>query len=124
MLPDIDLEWGGDLGVSSIGDLLVSSESVSLQQRLCRRLLTNPGDYIWNLDYGGGLPKFIGSPASAANIEAVIRAQIQLESSILQSPSPQITTILSDVANGYFTTTIKYTDPSTQHPSVLNISLG
>ena len=43
---DIFHEWGSDLVVGSGGDLALASGSAVVSQRVCRRLLTNPGDYI------------------------------------------------------------------------------
>ena len=72
-MDDIFHEWGSDLVAGSGGDLLLATGSVVVSQRVSRRLLTNPGDYIWNLDYGGGLAQFVGLPAKSADIEAVIK---------------------------------------------------
>src|ERR1700753_4325599 len=97
---DIYHEWGSDLVVGSSGDLALSSGPAVVNQRVCRRLLTNPGDYIWNLDYGGGLSQFVGLPAKSADIEAVITNQLLLESAIPTTPSPQVTTSVVDPTNG------------------------
>ena len=73
---DIFHQWGSDLTVSSSGDLAISAGSDTVSQRVYRRLLTNPGDYIWNLDYGGGFAQFVGTPTNNTDIEAVIRTQL------------------------------------------------
>jgi phage baseplate assembly protein W len=75
-MDDIFLTWAGDLSVGSTGDLALVAGSDMTNQRVCRRLLTNGGDYIWQLDYGGGLARFVGTPADPADIEAVIRTQL------------------------------------------------
>ncbi|GBR54796.1 phage tail protein [Neokomagataea thailandica NBRC 106555] len=65
------------------GDLILSDRSVSLvsgieetKQRLLRRLLTIAGEYIWQLDYGAGLPKLVGEIVDKEGLEAIIRQQI------------------------------------------------
>lgn len=106
---DLAHEWAGDLGVSPSGDLATVASDDAVGQRVYRRLLTNPGDYIWNLQYGGGLSLFIGAPANPGDIEAVVREQLSNEASVAQSPMPQVETRLTDAANGYVVTTVTYT---------------
>ncbi len=52
---DLSHQWGDDLTVGPTGDMALVTGSVFGQQRVLRRLMTNPGDYIWQLDYGAGL---------------------------------------------------------------------
>jgi hypothetical protein len=73
---DIAHQWGSDLMVGPTGDVAVAGPAAVGRQRLLRRLLTNPGEYIWQPDYGAGLSRFIGQPANALQIRAVIRSQI------------------------------------------------
>src|ERR1700739_2948205 len=89
-MADLSHLWGSDLQVSPTGDLALATGTALTQQRILRRLLTNPGDYIWQLDYGAGLPRFVGTPGAAAGIQAVIRGQICLEPSVAQAPEPVI----------------------------------
>lgn len=121
---DLFHEWGSDLTVGSAGDLALSTGSDTVNQRVCRRLLTNAGDYLWNLDYGGGLAQFVGTPANAAEIEAIIRTQLALEAAVPTTPAPQISTSVVDAANGYVVATITYADQSSMAPVQLNISAG
>jgi phage baseplate assembly protein W len=118
---DIFLEWGGDLDVGSTGDLALVAGYDTTSQRVRRRLLTNAGDYIWQLDYGGGLAQFVGTPAKPADIEAVIRAQLSLESAVSSSPLPQVGVKIGDMANGLVVADITYVDASTGSSSQLNI---
>ena len=62
--------------VGVTGDISVASGPLLGQQRVLRRLLTNPGEYIWQLDYGAGLARFIGQPVNPSQITAVIRSEI------------------------------------------------
>ena len=107
---DIFLEWGGDIAAGAGGDVAVADGADMQRQRVCRRLLTNAGDYIRNLDYGGGLGQFVGRPASPPEIEAVVRSQLALEAAIPQSPAPEVSTTIGDMAAGAVTTTIAIPD--------------
>ena len=87
---DINHTFGGDLAVDVSGDLATASGRALGQQRVLRRLLTNAGDYIWQLTYGAGLPSMIGTPADAAAIAGLVRSQIFLEGAVGQTPTPVI----------------------------------
>ncbi|MDR3532813.1 MAG: hypothetical protein P4L90_19945 [Rhodopila sp.] len=119
---DIFHEWGGDLVVGSYGDLALVSGSDVISQRVCRRLLTNSGDYLWSLDYGGGLAQFVGTPTTPADIEAVIRTQLGLEPAVPAAPAPQIAARVVDAADGYVVANITYADPSSDLPVQLNVT--
>lgn len=121
---DIFHEWGTDLVAGSSGDLALSTGSDTVNQRVFRRLLTNSGDYIWNLNYGGGLGQFVGTPANPADIEAVVRTQLALETAVPTTPAPQVSASIADAANGYVVATITYADPSSTAPIQLNVSTG
>ena len=118
---DIFHEWGSDLAVGNGGDLALSTGSDVIKQRVCRRLLTNPADYLWNLDYGGGLGQFVGLPANLADIEAIIVNQLLLETAVPTTPEPQVTITSADIANGFITASITYSDPTSQHPLTFNV---
>ena len=45
-MPDISQLIGADLAVSATGDLLTSTSIALSQERVLRRLMTNPGDYL------------------------------------------------------------------------------
>jgi hypothetical protein len=121
---DIFHEWGSDLVAGSGGDILLATGSVMVSQRVSRRLLTNPGDYIWNLDYGGGLAQFVGLPAKSADIEAVIINQLLLETAVPTTPAPQVTTTVVDTTNGSVVANITYADPTSQQSVTLNVNTG
>src|SRR5579864_3694785 len=82
--------FGQDLMLGATGDLQAADSVLLSQQRILRRLMTNPGDYIWEPTYGAGLPAMIGKPFDLAAVTALIRAQMFLESSVQQQPPPQI----------------------------------
>jgi hypothetical protein len=119
---DIFHDWGGDIGVGNGGDLALATGSDVVNQRICRRLLTNPGDYLWSLDYGGGLGQFVGLPANSANIKAIIVSQLLLETAVPTTPEPQVTITVADVAGGFVTASITYSDPISQRPITLDVS--
>ena len=120
-MPDLSHTFGGDLAVSANGDLL-TADSLSLsQQRVLRRLLTNPGDYIWQPNYGAGLPAMIGQPISVAAVQSTIIAQMYLERTVMRNPAPVVT--VSPLANGMFVQ-IQYTEADSQLPTVLRFSVN
>lgn len=98
---------GGDLEVSATGDLRVASGTEAGQQRVLRRLLTNPGDYIWHLEYGAGVPRLVGDTATAAQVSAAIRGQMLLERGVSQSPEPVVD--IEEISGG-LTCGVRYND--------------
>ena len=84
-----------DVSPSASGDLLTTDDPTN---RILRRLLTNPGDYIWHPEYGAGLPSRIGTVVNEAELAALIREQMFLEPAVSHSPEPEITLTL--IPNG------------------------
>jgi hypothetical protein len=110
MAVDLAHWFGQDLNAAASGDLLTVDGTAKGQQRVLRRLLTNGGDYIWEVAYGAGLAAKIGQPFDASACEAVIRSQIFLEACVSRTPAPVIS--VSEIANGLFVQ-IQYTDSDT-----------
>jgi phage baseplate assembly protein W len=136
---DVFHMWGSDLVagpintaagvVNSTGDLLTvggtdleQSGQGKTVQRLLRRLLTNPGEYMWQPGYGAGLGRFLGQPISVPVITAVIRSQIFLEAAVAQSPAPVIT--VTALKNGTVSCRILYTDALTGKPTPVQFVIG
>lgn len=119
-MDDLYHYWGNDLTVSATGDLLAVEGSVRGQQRVLRRLLTNPGDYIFHPDYGAGLPARVGDTLDIPKLRALIRGQMLLEEAVSSTPPPEIT--LQPIANGV-SCRIQYTDAASGEPVVLSFSL-
>ncbi len=100
------------------------------QQRVLRRLLTNPatattpGDYIFEPDYGAGLPSFLGQPLDAQKITAAIRSQMMLEDSVAATPAPVITITQLSANNTAFGVGIAYNDADTRKPVTLSFTVG
>ena len=83
------------------------------QQSVLRRLLTNPGDYIWHPEYGAGLPQKIGSVLSVADIKSVVAQQLALEASVAPNPPAQLTVGASPNEPGLVAIGIQYWDAAT-----------
>ena len=121
MPPDISHVFGEDLVVSANGDLLLA-DSVNLSnQRILRRLLTNPGDYIWHPTYGAGLPATIGMPVDVETVKAIIIAQIFLEETVMRTPQPVIT--VQSFPNGMFVQ-ITYTEADSGQTVTLSFDVN
>ena len=118
-------QWGSDLAVGATGDLQIANNTELGQQRVLRRLLTNPGDYIWQSNYGAGLAQFIGAPANPLQIQAVIRSQIFKEPTVAQTPEPVINVDLSpEEAIGSIYVSIRYVDSSNGQTQTLAFSVS
>lgn len=123
-LVDINHYIGGDVSISSTGDLQGCDGLLRSQQRVLRRLLTNPGDYIFQLTYGAGLQQYIGKNTKAEEIETLIQSQLALEDSVAQEPAPVVlvTPISGGVTGGVYIQ-IQYKDASTGEQTSLNFNV-
>lgn len=121
-MPDIAHQFGNDLTLSPTGDLATSDGTQLGQERVLRRLLTNPQEYLWHLEYGAGLPGFVGQPANIARIRAVTRTQMYRESVVARTPASQISVKVN--ANGTVTMNIIYADAPTQQNVTLTFNLA
>jgi phage baseplate assembly protein W len=115
--------WGSDLQRGNTGDLMPVSSTERGQQRIIRRLLTNPGDYIFQPDYGAGLPAYIGQTVDMGKILSLIRSQISLEDCVAQTPAPEITIKQLPTELSGFTVTIAYNDAVTNTPQILSFNV-
>lgn len=120
-MADIFHYWRQDIRTSASGDLLAVTGSELGRQRILRRLLTNPGAYIFHPDYGAGLPAYIGKTLDARAIEGVIRSQIMLEGAVAPTPIPAIT--VRPLNDGIFVD-IAYTDANTGEPIRLSFDVN
>lgn len=122
---DISQYVGGDLSPSGTGDLQAANGTLRGQQRVLRRLLTNPGDYIFHPEFGAGLPQYVGQPADIAKIRALIRGQILLEDAVAKTPAPviNVTPIRGGVSGG-IAVSIKYHDAASGQPVTLNFNVS
>lgn len=118
---DIFHNIGVDVLSSVTGDLQPVDGTVRGQQRVLRRLLTNPGDYIWHTDYGGGLGQRVGDVSDIPAITSLIRAQLQLEEGVAQTPEPQIAVA---AIQGGISVSIRYTDTDSKTPQTLSFNVN
>jgi hypothetical protein len=124
VINDLNHFWGNDLSPGVTGDLATVSGTLLGQQRVLRRLLTNPGDYIFHPDYGAGLPGFIGRTLDVGKVVAVIRSQILLEPSVAKTPAPQITVQQLPADLTGLAVTIAYNDADSNTPVVLSFNVS
>jgi len=110
----------GDLERSSTGDLRAVCGSDRTKQRILRRLLTNPGDYIFHPEYGAGLGSKVGEAVSPGEWRALISGQILLEEAVSNDPPPVVDLGLIE---GGVSVSITYTDATTGMPELLNFDL-
>lgn len=121
-MPELAHSFGHDLVVSATGDLALSSGTQEGQERVLRRLLTNPGDYVWHGDYGAGLARFLGQPIAASRIAAVSRSQMFKEAAVARSPAPTIE--VAGSPDGTVVETITYVDANTGASVPLTLPIG
>jgi phage baseplate assembly protein W len=121
-MPDANLLWGTDLDISATGDIATTTASALGMQRVLRRLLTNPGDYIWQPDYGGGLAQYVGVPADISAIKARIRSQIFMEAAVARLPEPAID--VQGTTDGSVYVSIRYVDSTSGQTQILSFSVS
>jgi len=118
-MADLFHYFSGDLQFASNGDLQVVQSVQESQQRILRRLLTNQLDYWWHGEYGAGLPSYVGKPVNKSAMETLIKTQMYLEQSVVQSPQPQVT--YNDFFAG-LSALIQYVETDTQQQQTLSFS--
>jgi hypothetical protein len=124
LLRDLDHYIGGDLSASSGGDLATASGLNQSQQKVLRRLLTNPGDYILHPEYGAGLGRYIGQTMNIPEMQSLILGQMLLEDSVASSPKPVIRiTPINKGGTGVFSIWIQYTYPPTGALATLSFTV-
>jgi hypothetical protein len=124
-MADLWHDWGTDLSFGPTGDLKVADSTVFGQQRVTRRLLTNPGDYIWNLNYGAGLAGFVGKTIQPMLMRSVILAQMRLEASVSRVPMPAVVIDSSLTASdGRVAVGINYRDATSLSATNIMLNVG
>jgi len=122
-MPDIFHEWDTDLFASATGDLATVDGTTLGEQRVLRRLLTNPGDYIWHLDYGAGLRQKIGTIQNADELRGLILAQMALEAVV--QPGSAVVTVTPLASNlSQVAINIQYQDAYTGQQASLSFDLA
>lgn len=118
---DLNHLIGNDLLIANNGDVDSVVNPEEGQQRVLRRLLTNPKEYFWHTDYGAGLARFIGQPEVSGQIIGVIRQQMKLEQAVVQSPPPNVNVSLHN--DGEVIASVQYIDAESQLTSSLQLPL-
>lgn len=117
-MPELQHTWGSDLTVDDTGDLATVDGTEEGQERILRRLLTNPQEYVWHQEYGAALARFLGQPMAASNIQAVVRSQIFKEQIVARNPAPVIT-VTGQPDNSVFVQ-IQYVDAKSGQQTILS----
>lgn len=117
---DLNHYVGGDLSLSPTGSLSPVEGIDRGRQRILRRLITNPGDYLFHTDYGAGLGRFVGAIMNTPEIIALIRSQILLEDVVATTPAPVISVSSS---NDTLAVNISYTDSPSGEPVTLSFEV-
>lgn len=121
---DIDHNWGQDLSLSATGDLQLVSNTDRSNQRILRRLFTNPVDYCWHADYGAGIGQFVGQPFNDTTQDQInmrITSNIFLEATVSHTPPPVIS--MQSIQGGIYVG-INYAQAVTLQPTVLNFNIS
>ncbi|MBE7728856.1 phage tail protein [Komagataeibacter sp. FXV3] len=111
---------GGDLDLSGTGGVAVVTGAEQTRQALLRRLCTNAGGYIWQPDYGAGLPARVGSVMDDAGIRALVLQQMQDEAGVDQTQP--VTVTITSPKTGACLLAISYTDAPTGTVQELTLS--
>jgi hypothetical protein len=118
---DLNHYVGGDLSLSPTGSLSPVSGIERGKQRVLRRLITNPGDYLFHPEYGAGLGQYVGALMNIPEITALIRGQMLLEDCVAQTPKPVISV---SAQNETLSVTISYTDQPNGEPVTLSFEVN
>lgn len=111
---------GGDISKSPTGDLRPVSDTERGTQRVLRRLMTNPGDYLFHPEYGAGLGRKVGQSVNVNEWKALIIGQMLLEDCVATSPEPTVTLTLIDMG---VSCSIQYTDAVSGTPATLSFDV-
>jgi phage baseplate assembly protein W len=120
-MADLDATWGQDLSTTPSGDLALVDDIALTEQRIIRRLLTNPGDYLWHPEYGAGLPRYIGQAVPPSTIEMAVMAQILQEQTVARNPAPKVT---AKIAPDQISLTINYWSATSGAPQLLEFDVS
>lgn len=112
---------GDDLSLSPTGSLSPVEGMERGKQRILRRLITNPGDYLFHPNYGAGLGRYVGALMNIPEIIALIRGQILLEDCVAKKPAPVISVTPS---NETISVNISYTDSPHGEPVTLSFEVN
>ncbi len=107
-MADVAHQFGGDVLLAPNGDIALASGPTLTQQRVLRRLLTNPVGYIWDVNYGAGLGAMVGQTVDAARIAAIVRTQMFQEATVARLPLPAVSVSQDNI--GLVRAAVSYVD--------------
>lgn len=114
--------YGGDLSLNASNtDIAVATDFVEGRQRVIRRILTFPTNYIFDPTYGGGAPELIGTTTQPKTVEATMLAQMLQEQAVSQNPPPSV--VVTQPVINTTQVNISYTDAQTGDGVLLGVSL-
>ncbi len=120
-MKDLNHYVGDDLSLSPTGSLSPVEGIERGKQRILRRLITNPGDYLFHTNYGAGLGRYVGALTNVPEIISLIRGQILLEDCVAKKPKPVISVTPS---NDTLSANIGYTDSASGEPVTLSFEVN
>ncbi|MDQ0124712.1 hypothetical protein J2W17_003666 [Pseudomonas lini] len=120
-MKDLNHYAGGDLALSPTGSLSPVEGLDRGKQRILRRLITNPGDYLFHPEYGAGLGRYVGALTNIPEIISLIRGQILLEDCVSKKLAPVISVTPS---NETLSVNISYTDSPLGEPVTLSFEVN
>jgi hypothetical protein len=119
---DINHYFSADVIPSGTGDLSAVDGATMSQQRVIRRLLTNPGDYSFHPDYGIGAGRYVGTDTGKlGELKALIASQIFQEDSVARTPLPVIEVYME---KSLLWINIQYMEITTGTMQVINMPIG
>lgn len=122
-MSEIYHRFGQALQLDANGGLLMVAGTEQGREKIVRRLLTNTGDLLGNINYGAGVNQYIGSTIDPLQIQASIKSQMKAETIVQQSPAPRVG-LTEDLATGLVMATITYVDNTTLEQSTARIPIS
>lgn len=120
-MKDLNHYAGDDLSLSPTGSLSTVEGIERGKQRILRRLITNPGDYLFHTEYGAGLGRYVGALTNIPEAIALTRGQVLLEECVAKKPAPVISISTN---NDTLSANIRYTDFATGEPVTLSFEVN
>ncbi|PRP68691.1 phage tail protein [Chromobacterium amazonense] len=119
---DLNHYIGADLTKSPTGGISTVSGIERGKQRVLRRLLTNPGDYVFHPEYGAGLGAYVGQIINVPQLTGLIRGQMLLEDVVAKTPPPSVQVTPRD--DGTLFVNLSYIDAPSGEPTTLAFDVG
>lgn len=118
------IDQGSDIKYDVTNSILTVDGTDKTEQRIMRRLMTNPGDYFWHPKFGVGLPARVGTNLTSPIISAMRAdciSQIAQTDGVAAFPAP--TVAIQQTGINEITVTIGYTDSTTNESRVISFTI-